>query len=119
MNWLDAMRGALEALRANPTRSLLTTLGIIIGVAAVIVVVAVGSGARSLVVDRIKSLGSKSPGHRAGRGHGERVHLSAAGVHLTSDDMDAIAREVAESGWPCRSSTAGSRWSMRATIGRP
>ena len=58
MTYLDAIRSALEALRANPTRSLLTTLGIIIGVAAVIIVVAVGSGARELVVSRIKSLGS-------------------------------------------------------------
>jgi len=95
MNWLDAVRGALEALRANPTRSLLTTLGIIIGVAAVIVVVAVGSGARSQVVARIKSLGSNLLVIEPGAVTASGVHLSAAGVHLTSDDMDAIAREVA------------------------
>ena len=58
MTYLDALRSALEALRANPTRSFLTTLGVIIGVAAVILVVAIGSGARDLVVSRIKSLGS-------------------------------------------------------------
>ena len=80
MTYLDALRSALEALRANPTAQLLTTLGIIIGVAAVIIVVAIGSGARELVV-----LADQEPGHqparrRAGRpSPGRRAH-AAAGV---------------------------------------
>ena len=94
MSYLDAIRSALEALRANPTRSLLTTLGIIIGVAAVIIVVAVGSGARELVVSRIKSLGSNLLVIEPGAVTSGGVHISAAGIHLTSEDIAAIAREV-------------------------
>lgn len=94
MTYLDALRSALEALRANPTRSLLTTLGIIIGVAAVIIVVAVGSGARELVVSRIKSLGSNLLVIEPGAVTAGGVHISAAGIHLTSADIEAIAREV-------------------------
>src|SRR6266550_1976747 len=48
---------ALEALRANKLRSLLTMLGIIIGVGAVITMIALGSGAQKAVQDRIQALG--------------------------------------------------------------
>src|SRR5580692_6556247 len=49
---------ALRALIRNKARSLLTMLGIVIGVAAVIVTVAIGSGARTSVTNSINSLGS-------------------------------------------------------------
>src|SRR5258708_31212518 len=49
---------ALGALRANKLRSLLTMLGIVIGVAAVIAMVAIGSGAQQAVKDRINALGT-------------------------------------------------------------
>src|SRR5208337_5010445 len=51
-------RLALRALVRNKSRSLLTMLGIVIGVAAVIVTVAIGSGARTSVQNSINSLGS-------------------------------------------------------------
>lgn len=53
MNYLDALRSAVDAIRGNALRSLLTMLGIVIGVAAVIIVVAIGSGARAVVVEQI------------------------------------------------------------------
>jgi putative ABC transport system permease protein len=63
---------ALGALRANKLRSLLTMLGIVIGVAAVIAVVALGAGAQSAVKDRISSLGTTlltvMPGQQRGMG---------------------------------------------------
>ena len=58
MNTTDFLRSALSSLRANILRSVLTTLGIMIGVGAVIVMVAVGSGAQSQVDQLIRSLGS-------------------------------------------------------------
>lgn len=58
MSFFDSLAVAWSALRANLLRSILTTLGIIIGVASVIVLVAVGSGARSEVERQIASLGS-------------------------------------------------------------
>ena len=63
---------ALGALRANKLRSLLTMLGIVIGVAAVIAVVALGAGAQAAVKDRISSLGTTlltvMPGQQRGGG---------------------------------------------------
>src|SRR5205823_10095275 len=63
---------ALGALRANKLRSLLTMLGIVIGVAAVIAMVALGTGAQSAVKERIASLGTTlltvTPGQQRGMG---------------------------------------------------
>ncbi len=53
----EVIRVALDGLRANVLRSLLTTLGIIIGIAAVIAMVALGTGAERAVQDRIAALG--------------------------------------------------------------
>src|SRR5215212_7969738 len=68
----EIIRVALGALRANKLRSLLTMLGIVIGVAAVIAVVALGTGAQSAVKDRISSLGTTlltvMPGQQRGMG---------------------------------------------------
>jgi len=54
----ETIRVALGALRANKLRSMLTMLGIVIGVSAVIAVVALGNGAQSAVKERISSLGT-------------------------------------------------------------
>ena len=54
----ECLRSAVRALRANLLRSALTMLGIVIGVAAVIAMVAVGSGAQTQVADQIRSLGA-------------------------------------------------------------
>jgi putative ABC transport system permease protein len=59
MRWLnEALRSAALAIRTNFLRSVLTTLGIIIGVASVILMVAIGDGARSDIEKRISSLGT-------------------------------------------------------------
>jgi putative ABC transport system permease protein len=88
-------RVALRALRVNTLRSVLTMLGIIIGVGAVIAMISVGAGAQARVAEQIRSLGSNLviilPGS-----------FSAGGVRLgygtrptiTSDDADAILREI-------------------------
>ena len=60
MSFADAILSALDALRLHKLRSALTMLGIIIGVAAVIAMVAVGGGAREQVVAQIRR--SISPG---------------------------------------------------------
>ena len=97
MNWLAALRTAWRALAANTLRSVLTMLGIIIGVAAVITMIAVGNGATERVQEQMKGLGSNVmlviPGS-----------LSAAGVRqaaqtrsrFTEEDAEAIALEIPE-----------------------
>ena len=57
MFYKEVMRVALQALRNHRLRSLLTMLGIIIGVAAMITMVALGQGAQKSVQGRIESLG--------------------------------------------------------------
>ena len=97
MNLLATLRVALNALRVNLLRSILTMLGIIIGVAAVITMLAVGSGAEARIKDQIKSLGSNLMIITAGArtANGARI---ATGItpDLTEDDAAAIAREVPE-----------------------
>ena len=82
---------ALGALRANTLRSLLTMLGIVIGVAAVIAVVALGRGAQKAVNDRISALGTTlltvSPGQGMGMG-GVRTGFGSA--RLTMEDAKAL-----------------------------
>jgi putative ABC transport system permease protein len=97
MSWLATLRIALRALRVNKLRSALTMLGIIIGVAAVITMLAVGRGAQARVEDQIKSLGSNLfivfPGSTTSSG----VRLGAGAVQtLTEDDAWAIPREIPE-----------------------
>ncbi|RDI60667.1 ABC transporter permease [Microvirga subterranea] len=95
MRLVEAIRSALSAIAANALRSLLTMLGIVIGVAAVIAMVAIGSGARNLVDQQIRSLGANlaivTPGNVTQGG--ARLGAGAAST-LTSDDAEAIRREV-------------------------
>jgi putative ABC transport system permease protein len=97
MNFLAALRSALRALAANTLRSILTMLGIIIGVAAVITMIAVGQGATNRVQEQMKGLGSNImlvlPGGVTAGG----VRLGAqTGQSLTEDDALAIAKDIPE-----------------------
>jgi len=80
---------ALGALRANKLRSLLTMLGIVIGVAAVIAVVALGAGAQGAVKARISSLGTTLLTVMPGQQRGMGVSFDQ-GVKLTVDDAKAL-----------------------------
>jgi putative ABC transport system permease protein len=84
---------ALSSIRANKLRAALTMLGIVIGVGAVIAVVALGSGAQKAVEERIAALGTNVltvyPGQSffGGRSNDQRVSL-------TVDDSDALQRDL-------------------------
>ncbi len=83
---------ALGALRANKLRSALTMLGIVIGVGAVIAVVALGTGAQKAVRDRIAALGTTlltvSPGQQRGGGGG--IAIAGAQQRLVIADAEAV-----------------------------
>src|SRR5579883_508056 len=66
MNFLSAIRVALDALLVHKGRSSLTSLGIVIGISAVIAMVSAGEGARLLLEDRLSSLGTNLILVRAG-----------------------------------------------------
>jgi putative ABC transport system permease protein len=93
---LEVMRTATFALRGNWLRSALTSLGVIIGIAAVIVMVSVGQGTQAEIEKLVSGLGSQrldiNPG--AGRGMGG-VRMSGSSFYtLNQDDIEAIRREI-------------------------
>ena len=95
MSFMAALRSALRALSANALRSVLTMLGIIIGVAAVITMIAVGQGATERVQEQMKGLGSNImlvlPGGVSQAG----VRLGAqTRQRLTEEDAQAIAFDI-------------------------
>jgi putative ABC transport system permease protein len=91
MLFRETIEVAMAALRANKLRSFLTMLGIVIGVAAVIAMVALGRGAQQSVKDRIASLGTNlltvMPGQARGTGG---VVMVTDRVPLTVDDAEAL-----------------------------
>jgi len=92
MNIIQTVRVALRSLMANRLRSGLTMLGMIIGVGAVIALVAAGAGAQAQVAERFESLGSNllviRPGAMSFRGMSQGA---ASAQSLTNDDVEAIA----------------------------
>ena len=94
MNLIATFRVALRALLRNKVRSLLTTLGIIVGIAAVIAMVAVGKGASLMIEDQIASLGSNLVIVFPGSTMVSAMASGSGGMHtLTVDDGDAIQKE--------------------------
>ncbi|MFD1624421.1 ABC transporter permease [Azospirillum griseum] len=114
MTALDALRSALESLRSSPLRSALTMLGIVIGVAAVIAMVAVGAGARDQVLRQIASLGSNLL--LVGQGSVVRagVKLGAGTAStLIEDDATAIMTEIPG----VRVAAPSVRWGLQVVAG--
>jgi len=87
----EIIQVALSAIRANKLRSFLTALGIVIGVAAVITMVALGTGAQKAVQEQIETLGTDLLSVYAGQSMHRGV--SGSSVRLTTDDSEALQRE--------------------------
>ena len=94
MNVASTIIVALKALLRNPTRALLTTLGIVIGIAAVITMMEIGTGSSQSIQSSIEKMGANTvlvlPGasRRGGVNQGSGSRMS-----LTPEDCDAILRE--------------------------
>jgi putative ABC transport system permease protein len=86
---------AWEGLTLNKVRSLLTTLGVIIGVAAVIVMMAVSAGAEAEIADQINSLGANLIVVMPSFGRGGFGPSAGSAASITYDDIGAIAEGVA------------------------
>lgn len=93
MRFSEAWRVALGSLRANRLRSGLTMLGVIIGVAAVVALVAIGTGTKELIQNQVEGLGSNLllvvPGQ-------VNVGSAPSVSRLTLSDVDAIAKIVGD-----------------------
>ena len=90
MSILESLTNAFSALLANKLRSMLTMLGVIIGVGAIITTTSIGEGAKADVTERIQTLGANilavRPGQSRTRGRGS----ADARKSLTVADMEAL-----------------------------
>ena len=116
MKLLDSFRSALQSIIVNKLRSSLTMLGVIIGVASVIAMVAVGNGASQTVQQQVLSLGSNlvtvTPGAQTGDNG-----LRGAGVasqNLTLDDMTAISDQLGPTITGVEAEQSAGRWQVTA-----
>ncbi len=97
MNILAHAQISLRALSANRNRSFLTMLGIIIGIAAVIIIISVGKGAESLLYSQISGIGSDLIAILPGASDEDGPPASAMGITITTlknDDIRAIEKKV-------------------------
>ena len=92
MLFLEMILVALQSVRANLFRAILTMLGIIIGVASVITMVAIGTGARAAVDEQIEALGASVLNIRAG--NFMRMGVAQAGATLVIGDAIALTRDA-------------------------
>jgi putative ABC transport system permease protein len=94
MNLWMIFKVSILAIARNKTRSILTCIGIIVGIAAVIAVLAIGKGASKMMIAQISSMGNNLvmvfPERRSGPVHGGM----GQGQTLTADDAKAIRREL-------------------------
>ncbi|HEY2722312.1 MAG TPA: ABC transporter permease [Chitinophagaceae bacterium] len=99
MKVINLIRIALKALQRNKLRAFLTMLGIIIGVGAVIAMVAIGQGSKKSIQDQLSSMGSNMitirPNANVSAGGGARLDASTANLQtLTLDDIKAIQSQA-------------------------
>ncbi len=92
MMFVEMLRVAAQSIRENFFRAFLTMLGIIIGVAAVITMVALGTGAQRAISEQLDSLGSSVLSVRSG----QWVHrgVGSTGQSLTASDVEALKTDV-------------------------
>ena len=116
MKVFDSFRSALQSIIVNKLRSALTMLGVIIGVASVIAMVAVGNGASQTVQQQVLSLGSNlvtvTPGNQ-----NSDSGLRGAGVqsqNLTLDDMNAIQAQLGTTIGAVEAEQSAGRWQVTA-----
>ncbi|MDD3896469.1 MAG: ABC transporter permease [Candidatus Peribacteraceae bacterium] len=99
--FLENLRSALDAIRSNKLRAGLTMLGVIIGVASVVLMVGIGQGSQQQITERIESLGTNlltvspgSPSQTNVRSLFRRAGGGSSTSTLSSDDVSAIEKNV-------------------------
>lgn len=95
MNFINLFKIALRALSGNKFRGFLTMLGIIIGVAAVITMLAIGQGSKKSIQDQISTMGSNMINIRPGTGQFGGVRQSSSSMQtLKMEDYQAIVDQA-------------------------
>ena len=101
LNLKQSFRTSIKALLTNKVRSFLTMLGIIIGVASVIIIMAVGAGAQNLILGQIESIGSNTISITPGKSDDKGPPTSVLGIVVTSlvlDDLNSLERVKSDIG---------------------
>jgi putative ABC transport system permease protein len=102
VNLLESFRIAIRALSANKVRSVLTMLGVIIGVAAVILLVSIGTGVQSQITGQISGLGSNLlfvfPGNFSDGGGGAGGPGGGVTKQFTLDDVEYVQSRIGAQG---------------------
>lgn len=97
MTMLQGFQIALHALRLNPLRSFLTMLGIVIGVASIVTVFAIGSGAQLRLQEQIRSIGANVLMITPGAVYQGGVRLKdGSKLTMTESDVQAILEQIPE-----------------------
>lgn len=91
MNLRLTLKSSLKALQAHKVRSALTILGIVIGIAAIIIVMSLGSGAQALIVDQVSGLGAETVVVRPGGGLSD-IQGTLFSQTLTRKDIEELER---------------------------
>ncbi|PJE59666.1 MAG: hypothetical protein COU85_02395 [Candidatus Portnoybacteria bacterium CG10_big_fil_rev_8_21_14_0_10_44_7] len=97
MHLKSILKIALSNLRANKVRSFLTMLGVIVGVGSVIVIISVGAGAQSLILNQVKGLGTNLVGVLPGKSEKNSPPAAVMGINITTlklSDAQAITQRV-------------------------
>ena len=95
MNWIDLTKNSFKVFKANRKRTFLTMLGIVIGISAVIVIMSVGAGAQSLILDQITSIGADLVSVTPGYSDESGPPASLYGIQVTTlkkSDADALEK---------------------------
>ena len=92
MNLLESLQVSLDSIKANKFRSILTTLGIVIGIAAVIAVIAIGQGGQQAIIAELEKIG----GNLFYVGLDWRLEDPPTGQEFTLTDIQAIKEQVPE-----------------------
>lgn len=93
MKFIDLIKIAFEALRRNKARSLLTVLGIVIGITAIILVVSIGRGAEQLILNQVQAFGSKTISVEPGRQpQGPSDFAELFSDSLKQEDVEALKK---------------------------
>lgn len=93
MEFRSTVSLAVQNLRANPMRSFLTMLGLIIGIGSVVLIVSLGAGAQALIISQVNSLGSNLVGVLPGASDEKGPPASVFGIQvktLVNDDVRAL-----------------------------
>ena len=94
----DCLKVGWQALRVNTGRSLLTTLGVVVGVAAVICTMSIGAGAEDEVAETLRTLGANLLAVTPGAANARGVRMEAGGRrNLTEGDAAAIRQGASRS----------------------